>query len=62
MIIQLCSVRVPLVTRKMEYIQALKVNYSYKITSAESHFSFRVKYPQCKTFKGGDDEGCYDKA
>ena len=43
-IIQLRSVRVPLVTRKMEYIQALKVNYSYKIMSAESHFSFRVQY------------------
>lgn len=62
MIIQLCSARVPLVTRKMEYIQALKVNYSYKIMSAESHFSFRVQYLQCKIFRGEDEGGHCGKA
>lgn len=62
MIIQLCSVQVPLVTRKMEYIQALKVNYSHKIMSAESHFSFRVQYLQCKIFSGEDEGGCCGKA
>lgn len=61
MIIQLCSVWVPLVTRKMEYIQASKVNYSYEIMPAESHFSFGVQYPWCKTFKG-DRKDCYEAA